>query len=189
MKEHVLGRRRGQSLVEFAITLPFILVMISGLIEFGFLLNAYLDVVDVSREVARRAADGDPDRVAFYQEASDTAVQLVDEGIGQIRFNAATDDIVISAFRFDGLKVKRIPGEVGWSAFGHHGTKMHTQEVVKQLKEIRAQLSSAPDTGVVLVEVFYHYQSRLGLPWITALLGDPVELHAFSFAPNRSVDP
>jgi len=52
--------RPGQSLVEFAILLPLLLMMLSGLIEFGFALNVYLDLVDVSREVARFSADDDP---------------------------------------------------------------------------------------------------------------------------------
>ena len=37
-------------------------MMLSGLIEFGFMLNYYLDVIDAARESARFAADGDPIR-------------------------------------------------------------------------------------------------------------------------------
>ena len=37
---------RGQSLVEFTILLPVLLIMISGLIEFGFMLNYYLDLIE-----------------------------------------------------------------------------------------------------------------------------------------------
>ena len=50
----------GQSLVEFTLMLPILLIVISGLIEFGFLLNFYLDLVDTTREVARLASDDDP---------------------------------------------------------------------------------------------------------------------------------
>jgi Flp pilus assembly protein TadG len=41
--------REGQSLVEFTIMLPILLILMSGLIEFGFLLNSYLDVIDAAR--------------------------------------------------------------------------------------------------------------------------------------------
>ena len=50
----------GQSLVEFTVLLPVLLIMISGLIEFGFMLNYYLDLIDAAREAARWASDGDP---------------------------------------------------------------------------------------------------------------------------------
>ncbi|MCI0807190.1 MAG: pilus assembly protein, partial [Chloroflexi bacterium] len=33
--------RKGQSLVEITIMLPVLLLMLSGLVEFGFLLNTY----------------------------------------------------------------------------------------------------------------------------------------------------
>lgn len=52
--------RPGQSLVEFTILLPVLLMMLSGLIEFGFMLNSYLDVIDAAREAARFAANDDP---------------------------------------------------------------------------------------------------------------------------------
>ena len=56
-------KRRGQSLVEFTVLLPLLLMMISGLIEFGFMLNYYLDMIDAAREAARFAADDDPIRL------------------------------------------------------------------------------------------------------------------------------
>ena len=54
------GKTIGQSLVEFTVLLPVLLIMISGLIEFGFMLNYYLDLIDAAREAARWASDGDP---------------------------------------------------------------------------------------------------------------------------------
>ncbi len=50
----------GQSFVEFAILLPLLLMMLSGLIEFGFMLNTYLDLINSAREVARYLANDDP---------------------------------------------------------------------------------------------------------------------------------
>ena len=42
--------------------LPVLLIMISGLIEFGIMLNYYLDLIDAAREAARWASDADPIR-------------------------------------------------------------------------------------------------------------------------------
>ena len=36
--------------------LPILLMLLSGVIEFGFMLNYYLDVIDATRETARFAA-------------------------------------------------------------------------------------------------------------------------------------
>ena len=42
--------RKGQSLVEFTIMLPVLLIMLSGLVEAGIALNVYLDLIDTTRE-------------------------------------------------------------------------------------------------------------------------------------------
>ena len=57
--------------------------------------------------------------------------------------------------------------------------------------------SSLPNSGFILVEIYYDYNMILGLPWITAFLSEdppgsgkyPITLHAYSFMPNRNVEP
>jgi hypothetical protein len=48
----------GQSLVEFTVMLPVLLIMLSGLVEYGILLNYYLDIIDGPgmRPASRRMA-------------------------------------------------------------------------------------------------------------------------------------
>lgn len=53
--------RRGQSLVETALVLPIILLILTGIIDFGLLFNNYLVVSNASREGARSAAIGSTD--------------------------------------------------------------------------------------------------------------------------------
>lgn len=53
-------RSRGQSLVELALFLPILLMLLGGLVEFGFALNQYINVVEAVREGARAGVDGDP---------------------------------------------------------------------------------------------------------------------------------
>lgn len=50
---------RGQSLVEIAILFPVLLVLLSGLLEFGFVLNEYLTLQDAVRNAARFSSDSD----------------------------------------------------------------------------------------------------------------------------------
>jgi Flp pilus assembly protein TadG len=51
----------GQSLVEFAIILPILLLLIMGIIEFGLIMNSCLTIQNASREGARIAIVGAAD--------------------------------------------------------------------------------------------------------------------------------
>ena len=55
-----LSRARGQSLVEIAIALPVLLLLLSGMVELGFMLNYYLSLLDSTREAARQYSNYDP---------------------------------------------------------------------------------------------------------------------------------
>jgi len=48
-----LKNEKGQSLVEFAILLPVLLLLIMGILEFGLMLNSYLTINNSAREGAR----------------------------------------------------------------------------------------------------------------------------------------
>ncbi len=50
------GRRRGQSLVEYAVTVPVFLLILLGLLEFGFAFSHHLTMEYASREGARVGA-------------------------------------------------------------------------------------------------------------------------------------
>lgn len=52
---------KGQSLVETALMLPVILILLTGIIDFGLLFNNYLIVSNASREGARAAVTGKTD--------------------------------------------------------------------------------------------------------------------------------
>lgn len=200
----------GQSLVEFAILLPLVLLMLSGLIEFGIMLNYYLDVIDAAREAARFAADADPIRNAsgtyidpnpqFYTMVQTLAKQSLKAGSDNRidwlppRDNCATDihgDIVISAFGVinnggSPIVSARFPagsGENGLSLCGHETSKFTSAMIQAKLDP------AAPTTGLVLVEIFYEYQQTLALPWITAFVPNPIHLHAYSIMPNANVEP
>lgn len=52
-------KQEGQALVEMAIILPILLILITGIIEFGFVFNAYLTLNNASREAARAISVGE----------------------------------------------------------------------------------------------------------------------------------
>lgn len=56
MMRRTARNQEGQALVEFALVLPLLLVLIMGIIQFGFLFNNYITLTDAVRVGARQAA-------------------------------------------------------------------------------------------------------------------------------------
>ncbi len=57
----LFNHKRGQSLVETAIVLPLVLLLLMGIIDFGFLFNNYIILSNASREAARKGSLGATD--------------------------------------------------------------------------------------------------------------------------------
>lgn len=57
------NENKGQSMVETALVLPIIVLILMGIIDFGFLFNNYLIIDNASREGARTAVIGSTDSV------------------------------------------------------------------------------------------------------------------------------
>ena len=53
MKVNRMKRSKGQSLVEFALVMPLLMLILIGIIEFGFMFSGYLSLTNASREAAR----------------------------------------------------------------------------------------------------------------------------------------
>ena len=85
MINHILGtrrcsprrrQRRGQSLVEFALVLPILLVIVAGTLEVGNVLTLYLRVQHAAREGARFAAAGGVEVRSIIDQSSREALEL-----------------------------------------------------------------------------------------------------------------
>jgi Flp pilus assembly protein TadG len=192
----------GQSLVEFTLLLPVLLIMISGLVEFGFLLNQYLDLTDAAREAARLAVDRDiihdpagnfyDPNDPFYVMLQDFTLDALAGGSGgQVVLDTTdNDNIIISSFEIVGGVVQTrypvsYPNGVSWNAGSTHTTGLGTAEVNARM----STLTDVPNSGLVLVEIYYEYYMILELPWITMFVPNPIMLHAYAFMPNASVAP
>jgi hypothetical protein len=88
------------------------LILLSGVVEFGILLNQFLNVLDGPREAARFAVDFTPfagaittDNPAFYSGVACEAVKAIQP----IPLNASIDDVVISVFGINGTTITRYP--------------------------------------------------------------------------------
>ncbi len=212
------SRDTGQSLVEIAILFPLLLMLLSGLVEFGFLLNQYLNLLDGAREAARFASDGDPfmrdptnqncsaSLGAITNDFYNQAACLAEQVALPIRLDSAKDDVVISAFGVaNGAVVARYPtnpqdpptgtetpGE--WHLFGYGGACSPMADNCNPSKFSNARINSylsnaAPNTGVLLVEIYYDYNQILALPWITAFVPDPIHVYTYAIMPLVAAEP
>lgn len=199
---------RGQSFVEMALLFPLLLILVSGMVEFGFLLNQYLALVDAARNASRFSSDnqfmlrdagntncsGENVTNDFYMQTACLTLQELAQERPTIAINLDRgDDILVSAFTVVGGRRPEVsarhPAAGGWSyAETLRGTQ--NQESSWTDEEILARLQpGAPNTGLVMVEIYYHYDHLLGLPWITAFLENPLRLHVYSFMPLVSAEP
>lgn len=208
----------GQSLVELALFFPIILMMLSGLIEFGFMLNQYLNLMDGPREGARFAVDLKPfiddvgtDSDEFYYNAAYEAdpvgcdctpgiAQIVSSAISPYSLDPATDEIVISV-----VSIYKMGKPYGFyptttslcplNTASDRNSYCYFGNFTTKLSEteVRTKLGGATlnagPTGAVIVEMYYHYHQQLALPWITVFVPDPVLLHFVSVAPLPAAVP
>jgi hypothetical protein len=117
------------------------------------------------------------------------------------------DDIIVSVFgvvQGTGV-VTRFPaavgdqgGEKGWSyaldlTTNRNASSAFTSANVTSMwlnTDIAyAHITPTPDTGLVIVEVYYKYDQKLKLPWLTAFVPDPIPFHFYTIMNLASAEP
>ncbi len=192
-------KSRGQSLVELAIVLGLLLYMMVAIVEYGFLLNRYLNLLDAAREAARFGSNVDPFdpqthaidpnffvRPDLSQPPNSTTNQpgladMVEDYMQPITLDPTRDDIVISFFSVNGSNIVRFPTDAptGWSRYGNAQSHFSDQDIINRLD------ANAPATGVLVVEVFYTYHSLLHLP----LFPETISVYTYSIMPLSAAEP
>jgi hypothetical protein len=201
------GNRRkskGQSLVEVAISFPILIILFSGVVEFGFILNYYLSLLDATRDAARLYSGGDPfdsdhfrspfDADTFYYDAAFQVQRILDPVIDKptykgrrILLDPTIDDVIVSVYSASSSQVKpcRSPAAFHlfptWGAAGNQTSMFNTSTISN------AHGSGDPDEGFLVVEVHYKYHQVLGLPWMKPF--DPIILRAYTIMPIRAAEP
>ena len=81
-KRFLIKNEQGQTMVEFALVLPIILLILFGVIQFGIAFNHYLTVTDAVRAGARKAAVSrhDPNGQAAAVQAARKSATNLDQG-------------------------------------------------------------------------------------------------------------
>ncbi|MBL8050478.1 MAG: pilus assembly protein [Anaerolineales bacterium] len=189
-------KTKAQSLVEFAITLPIVLLLLSGVVEFGFALNYYLSVLDASRQAARWGSNLDPfntngtDNYTFYSNVAAEARYNLDPRVvnpsyegRRIVLDPAIDDVVVTVFSVNGTTVTRYPTAGSYRLYGNVTPIFNATTIANNL------VTGAPNAGVLVVEVHHNYHQVLKLPWITPFVPDPMYLRAYSIMPLSAAEP
>jgi hypothetical protein len=193
---------RGQSLVEVAIAFPVLIMLFTGMVEFGFILNNYLSLLDATRDSARFWSNSDPfdtakaPREKFYEDAAKMVRYTLDPSYDpetntfkssykgrRIILDPLADDVIISVY---GIKDAAITGArpAGpYRLFGHY------QPIFTEADVLNMHVTGAPKAGILIVEVHYNYHHVLRLPWMTAWLPNPMHMRAYTIMPIRAAEP
>ena len=197
-------KSKAQSLVEVAIAFPILIMLFGGVVEFGFIVNYYLSLLDATRDSARYwsqddpfLADGVTDDDDFYYQAAYDVEKYLDPTIlnpsfkgRKILLDPAKDDVIVSVYGAEDSNVLlwRDAGPYHW--FPTHGNATGNYPSIFTVESIEnSRVTSAPNAGILVVEVHYNYHHVLNLPWMTAFIPNPLHLQAYSIMPIRSGEP
>lgn len=209
---------KGQSFIELTGVLFVLLIVFTGVVELGFFLNVYLDVIDAGREAARNAntydlykieSDGSKSlsNLVFDEAAKiawntmnpacqglleDKLVQLIPPPCEmRIPFDPTNgyDDIVVTVISYDG-SIVRLPGPPVTAGPGYWNRFDNQTSAIDSAELASLGLDpSALSTGMIMVEIYYQHYQMLGLPILSTFVPNPIRMHTYSIMPYPSADP
>jgi hypothetical protein len=213
-----LHKTKAQSLVEFAITLPILILLFSGMVEFGFMLNTYLSLQDATRAAARYYAntapfeiqnEGQPSQVIIFDEdfpvlVADFVVDTLDPdpslATRRVEVDPTRDNILVSVISIDTdeeadppviTSIVRYP--TGSEYYYHYDSFIPASAYTDaSIEEYMTANSSTPvDSGLLIIEIYYSYEGFLGLPWTQPFFSNsnPAMLYASTIMPLVAAKP
>ncbi len=180
---------KGQSFMELAIVMLFLIALLFGMAEFGNLLNQYINLVDGTREAARFASQTDPIKDGNTQFCNNIFVIINGTGIPNettaidpIKLDGTANDAVVASYYTVEQTVSggiaQLLHECKW------GDTSRTSAI--DTADIQPLLNSnAPSTGILVVEIFYQYQPIFGFFDASAFNA----VHAYSIMPLSAAEP
>lgn len=188
----MVRKERGQSVVEFAILLPFLAMLIILMVETAFALRSYLVITSANREGIRFAARG--------RYSDEVAAQRIIQSAGMVRGENGLVPFLrtMGDDSNTGIIITHIPiladGTLGTGRVYYTGTitvdnskvpidEHYTKISVQQLSDRHAQFTvqvntlrqqagyDTLDNQLVVVEIFYVHNTL----WISTVLPRPFE--------------
>jgi Flp pilus assembly protein TadG len=116
-----LSSQKGQSLTEFAIALPILILLLFSVIQFGIIFNNYVTLTDATRAGARKGAVSRQIGPAAANAATIQAVRTSASDLNQADLNVtvtsdftAGSDVTVTATYPYKLNLIGIPVKTGW---------------------------------------------------------------------------
>lgn len=184
MRERFLGgREKGQSVVEAAIALPFLLMLAVGIIELGYALNAYNQTINAAREGARFGSMG----------GSDSAVSSIVEGAPAylLSYGEGNSDLYVVRAELTGTAPNcgvisdTFSCNQVWDNEQLDTGCLSEAEIVDRLQ---AEGLDSCDLEVVGVDLHYRSPSLLGLPLVKQL-SEAVPMRALTVMRKEAARP
>ncbi len=206
---HSRQKSLGQSLVEFGVALPILILLFSGMVEFGFMLNTYLSLQDAVRTAARRYSNENPlmkvngiveDDITFYEGAAQNVVDALDLNAKQIVVDPTRDNVLISVLTVrvdedadpDAIEsITRHPEDAEFFRL-YSDTSPNSIYGDVEIADYLTSNNSVPvDMGLLIIEVFYSYEGVLHLPWTEPFFSEanPTMLYNSTIIPLVAVKP
>jgi hypothetical protein len=173
---------RGQSLLEFALALPVLLILFLGLIELALALRAQLVLTNANREAARYASHG-----AFTDEqvAERALVSFAGQLPVELSGPEANAGIIITRFHVPigqeaaTYDTPYITGTLtyvtGSGQVRETPSKLELDSYAQDLKAKNAGFFTTND--IVIVETYYHHNQVLHAPLIEWVFPEPIVLY------------
>lgn len=109
-------RRRGQSLVEFTLLLPVLMIVLLGLLDLGRAYYAYVAITDAAGEGAAYGARHPDDTSEIKRRASEATKGLVELTTADVDVSASTGAITVTVTYelqlFTPMVRSMVPGDV-----------------------------------------------------------------------------
>ncbi len=197
----MVRKERGQSVVEFALLLPFLVMLIILMVETAFALRSYLVVTSANREGIRFAARG--------RYTDEVAAARIVESAGQVRRgneivpllrttgNDSNTGVIIThiPIRADGtlgsgriyftgtvtVNGERIPIDPSYSRISGAQLADRHAQITVQVNNLRQQEGyDTLDNELVIVEIFYRHEPIWVFDFLPPPFNGPILLYSRS---------
>ncbi len=186
------AKNKAQSAVELTLVISILLLLLTAMVEFGVLLNTYISVQDAARTGAREAAVADPIvNPSLFFNPDFGVPKIVKNALVPLELNTICaspttdpcDDIVIGVYS---VRAGQTPVRLyNVSVYGNRTTQFTPAQIGARLDP------GAPNTGLVVIEIFYSYHQLLNLPWMDPFenAGGLIPFRVFAIMPLTAAEP
>lgn len=185
-------KTKAQSMVEFALLLPILIVLLLVMVEYGFMLNTYLSLLDSTRQAARVYSTDTPfklvtdnsttpptvtkvDDLTFYTKVANLLIQTLNSNSYKIQYDSSAsspDNILVSVITVDvdttpnpdTFTFTRHPDSMEYFALNLTNGQLSKYKNNSSIENYMKAGGTPVDAGLLIVEIWYGYEGTLKVP-------------------------